>query len=568
MAHFSPALNLDTKNRGEIGFFKRLKNDPSTENWWVLHSYYLSDHIKQKEGEIDFIVFIPNKGIVVVEVKSSNQIKVKSGDYFYGKSETLGRNPFKQSHDNMWSLINKIKDHNTAPQNFKNMVITHAVVTPKTRFTNTGEYEDWKLCDADLLNKKPLSDFLKEATEKQLEKESKDRMYLSPEACNVTNIRQCLKILRPEVDSLFESFEERITRISKEIEEFTPEQLSVLNSAEKSEQFLITGPAGTGKTTLAIEIASRSVQEEERTLYICYNENLKSNLNNMYGKIGFDIKTFHGLLLDVAQIKVPSGGGDDEFYNNTLLNQAYEKLNTEDLYYDHVIVDEFQDLAREEVLIFIDRLLSGGLRGGKWKFFADFKNQTLYDFSENAENIIQEFIGLPTFTYSLGVNCRNTPSTVGFLEDHIDIEPYYEVRRLDGELPPSRKAYKTMPEQIESLKNNLDNLLKVYDKDEILILSPITNGVVELFNKKYQSLKINNLNYKSNIKNQSGPFFSTIKSFKGLEFHTVIIVDIDIKNFINNKDLDRQLYTAISRALETVSLHVEDDALKLLVDGS
>ena len=68
MAHFSPALNLDTDVPGEIEFFKRLKNDPSTENWWVLHSYYLSEHIKQKEGEIDFIVFIPNKGIVVVEV--------------------------------------------------------------------------------------------------------------------------------------------------------------------------------------------------------------------------------------------------------------------------------------------------------------------------------------------------------------------------------------------------------------------------------------------------------------------------------------------------------------------
>ena len=54
MAHFSPALNLDTDVPGEIEFFKRLKNDPSTENWWVLHSYYLSDHIKQKEGEIDF----------------------------------------------------------------------------------------------------------------------------------------------------------------------------------------------------------------------------------------------------------------------------------------------------------------------------------------------------------------------------------------------------------------------------------------------------------------------------------------------------------------------------------
>ena len=93
MAHFLPALNLDTEVPGEIEFFLRLKNDPTTKNWWVLHSYFLSKHINQSQGEIDFVVFIPNRGVVVVEVKSHKKIQVKNGDFYYGFRNKLGKNP-------------------------------------------------------------------------------------------------------------------------------------------------------------------------------------------------------------------------------------------------------------------------------------------------------------------------------------------------------------------------------------------------------------------------------------------------------------------------------------------
>ena len=148
------------------------------------------------------------------------------------------------------------------------------------------------------------------------------------------------------------------------------------------------------------------------------------------------------------------------------------------------------------------------------------------------------------------------------------MDPYREVRRIDGDLPPTRKLYKDNKEQVINLKNTLDNLQKVYDKNEILVLSPITNGVVEIYNQEYASSKINKLNFKSEVSKQKGPFFSTIKSFKGLEFNTIVIADIDIDNFLDIKDMNRQLYTAISRGLETVSLHITKDALKLLQESN
>ena len=52
-----------------------------------------------------------------------------------------------------------------------------------------------------------------------------------------------------------------------------------------------------------------------------------------------------------------------------------------------------------------------------------------------------------------------------------------------------RKLYKDIKEQVSNLKNTLDNLQKVYDKNEILVLSPITNGVVKFTTKNNQVLR-------------------------------------------------------------------------------
>ena len=166
-------------------------------------------------------------------------------------------------------------------------------------------------------------------------------------------------------------------------------------------------------------------------LYLCYNENLKSYISSRFGGDGFDIKTFHGLLNEIAKIDIPPNA-DDYFFNETLLNKAYDNLSQKEIYYDHIIIDEFQDLANEGTLLFLDRLLSGGLKGGNWYLFADYKNQNLYRESVKPENVVDDYLGLPSFKLELGVNCRNTPSIVDFIQDHIAMDPYREVRRIDG----------------------------------------------------------------------------------------------------------------------------------------
>ena len=100
-----------------------------------------------------------------------------------------------------------------------------------------------------------------------------------------------------------------------------------------------------------------------------------------------------------------------------------------------------------------------------------------------------------------------------------------------------------------------------YENKDILLLSPTLGGVIK-------ELQITNTNLtpynKDNIQNKSGPYYSSIKAFKGLEFNVVILVDFDKDKFISDKEFTDQLYTGLSRSLETVHLHYSSNSSNLI----
>src|SRR5690606_39033237 len=83
---------------GEITVFEALRDDPETKDWVVLHSLDIVHHRSQISGEIDFVVIIPKKGVLVVEVKSHSFIDRRDGLWFFEREDRTNspRNPFKQ----------------------------------------------------------------------------------------------------------------------------------------------------------------------------------------------------------------------------------------------------------------------------------------------------------------------------------------------------------------------------------------------------------------------------------------------------------------------------------------
>src|SRR5688572_6482619 len=105
MARMIPDVAPAMQSPGEAELFVRFRDEPGTGDWTVLHSFDLSEHVARVSGEVDFVVIVPGRGVLVLEVKAVQSIRRENGVWFLGKAEQGDpRGPFKQAADAMHSL--------------------------------------------------------------------------------------------------------------------------------------------------------------------------------------------------------------------------------------------------------------------------------------------------------------------------------------------------------------------------------------------------------------------------------------------------------------------------------
>ncbi|MGH7822173.1 MAG: DEAD/DEAH box helicase family protein, partial [Candidatus Binatia bacterium] len=174
-------------------------------------------------------------------------------------------------------------------------------------------------------------------------------------------------VLRALVRTLAPSFQlvaALVSRIEEESEmllRLTDEQMEVLDLLESFHRVAIEGPAGSGKTLLAMEKARRLAEKGKRVLFLCFNRPLADHLAPRAD--GFTVKSFHAYCREVAEsaaipFRIPRNAAEEErFWAETAAEKLVEAL---DLYpderFDAVIVDEGQDF-REYWWIAVEKLL-------------------------------------------------------------------------------------------------------------------------------------------------------------------------------------------------------------------
>lgn len=91
MARLMPAYCPESAPPGEQALYAALAAGADTHGWIVLHSLGIADHVRQVEGEADFVVIVPEKGVLVIEVKSHLDIEVlDDGRWRLGKGRPIG----------------------------------------------------------------------------------------------------------------------------------------------------------------------------------------------------------------------------------------------------------------------------------------------------------------------------------------------------------------------------------------------------------------------------------------------------------------------------------------------
>ena len=557
-ARMIPDSFLPDSPPGERAIFERFKSDPACHGWVVLHSLDLARHVKQVSGEADFVVIVPNQGVAVFEVKSHEFVKLDERGWWLGTSSTPeARGPFKQASRAMHSI--RLYLGARLPALIEQCPFVSGVVFTAVSFpVNSPEWHLWQVIDKQALNAGLLSSrVLAMLHNARAHFHASGLRMLDASALTSKAAIDIASTLRPKFE-FFIKPADRIRNLQAGLIKCTAQQFQVLDVIADNERVLIHGPAGTGKTCLALEMLRRekATRPASSVALFCFNKLLGERLAQDAAGLGVgEIRTgnIHSWLVELVG-RVPRNPSAD-YWSNELPQAAAELLLQTGPVLDLLILDEAQDLMNDAYLDVFDLLLKGGMKDGRFLFLGDLERQSIFssvaDRGYQIERIKRRATrGLARFR--LNINCRNTAEISSFVETLGHLRPgYSSVLRGDTHVDPSLEFYVSADDALSQLSDKLRELLKMgFAASDIVILSAAGDnssaarlgargswkGVVAPYASKTAVGRIR---------------YTTIHAFKGLEAPAVVVTDIANLDSVRSGDL---FYIALSRALHRLDV--------------
>ncbi|WP_264511642.1 nuclease-related domain-containing DEAD/DEAH box helicase [Flavobacterium sp. N1719] len=548
-----PYIDKNCKSTAEKLIFDIFKNSPFTKDWIVLHSLNLSQHTVRLYGEIDFLIMIPNAGVFVMEVKGGD-VKCIDGVWHFTNrfknTNTSNIGPFNQARDAMFSLRSAIEKEFGKKHKFSKILYGFLCAFPHINFDkHSVEYESWQILDKDSMQIS-IESYFNNFIQKFIQKHQSQKWFSEKDCLpNKNDLIVLCDFLRGDFERI-RTVRERLDEFDNQIKTYTEEQFRILDSIQFNERSITQGSAGTGKTMIAIESAIRAAEEGKTVFLTCYNrligEWMEKQLENWKDRItvsnlhSFLFEQLRGFDYDQTQ------KNKQDFYSKylpLLLRDFFEKGIKEK--FDLLIIDEGQDLIREEYLQLFNSMVKGGLSNGNWEIYGDFERQAIFAQLDKEEmfSLIHK-TSHPT-KFLLKINCRNTKQ-IGeetALISGFEKSPFL-LEHLEG-IPVEYIFYKDKSEQnkllAEQLKKLSGNKLPL---SELIILSPrkFENSTLNLIDD-FTIKEIKNTNEINTEQDFIG--FSTVQSYKGMESNYVLITDIEDMSSEIAKSL---LYVGMSRA--------------------
>jgi hypothetical protein len=558
-----PAFCPDDAPPGEKEIYSALRESSDTEGWLVLHSLGIANHIRQVQGEADFVVIVPDTGIVVIEVKSHRSIDRRpDGTWKLGGDPPTARGPFQQASEAMHSL----RDYLKGKADLRSIPIISAVwftgVRARTMLPPNPEWHDWQVLDSQDVKSAPSATLRTLAAgTKHLDDKIKYFAYggVGPDAQSAERIAA---LLRPKFELTVVAGDRRRARESQLIT-FMEEQFLALDAASDNHAVLFSGPAGSGKTLLAMESARREVEGGRHGRLLCFNRLLGKRLTSDMTNIdGLTVGTFHQELLRLAGLPHPPQRPTPQFWNEELPDRAMEALREADerVTSDFLIIDEIQDIASEAYLDVLDLMVRDGLKEGRLLLFGDFERQAIFQSESGRDRLRSRAPYL--VSHKLMQNCRNLPR-IGYqvnLLSHLS-PGFRQFRRLDDGVDPVFRQYQAGQDQsalliaaIRALKD------EGYALNEIVVLSPQREGSTAAATIDPWLRQI--LKPADGLPARPGQVqYSTIQAFKGLEAPAIVVTDLD-RASTTTDNFDSLLYVGLTRATDRLIALIETTTLR------
>lgn len=516
MAKFIPVIeNIEIKSEKKV--YNVLKN--LSDNYYVFHSLKWQNKEKNKvyQGETDFLIYNPSRGIIVLEVKGGI-ILGKNREFFQINRNTKKIkiiDPLKQADYTKYLLKEKLKELNIPIES----AVCFPDVNSKKDISNLPLHYSIEsiITKSEMINIesgiKKIYDYYNMNINDPLYKNYEKKLFSVINSEFIANVT---------LKSIFDDEEEDIL-------EMTEEQIKILDFLEDEKYASISGGAGTGKTTIAIEKAKR-ISVDDKTLFLCYNDHLAKIFRSKYKDEikHVDFLGYKGLIDKLSNKK--NDNYNDEYFYNLLLD-----INIENFEYKNIIIDEGQDFKKDqlEILYYLVKEKSG-----VFYLFYD-KNQILNGNLDWINPVTENKL-------KLNINCRNTRNIAYFSNECIT-DKYGNVN-VKSNIVGDKIEYIYLKNNNKMIEEIIE-IIKKYEKEEILLknisiltLSRMENSLLNEINEldKYK-VTTDYFNRKGKI------LFSSVVEYKGLESDVIILIDVD-KNILDIKDIDKLFYVATSRA--------------------
>ena len=560
MARMFPArFDTSTNSPAERRLYEALAHQLDDE-WAVLH------HVKwigndefghPRDGEADFVVAHPYKGVLVLEVKGGRiRFDETTGHFISRDRDDIAHDigdPFEQAMKSKKTLLEKMRGVSGWPG--RRVIFGHAVALPDA------------VVQASMLRPNAPREIIIDALDLASLEGRLNTALTFWNGQETPTVPHYVPPGRAGIDALIRTLAQSETirnpllaRSSRDDEQnivrLTQRQFHFMRFLRGQRRAAIAGCAGSGKTLLAIEKARQLVEEGlEKILFTCYNRALAQYLGEMLGyQKQFDVFSFHQLCVywanQAGQTMTYREEAPPDYFNETLPNALMEAINTLGVQYDAIIVDEGQDFRQEwwEVLPW---LLHDPADGILYVFFDD--NQRVY-----RDRSPIPIAGEP---YLLDENCRNTQRIFS------SVERFYDSTQMPTALGPEGQPIEVIPytdaaEGKAQLQRLLQRLLNEegFTYDEIAVLSARGFQASQILEQRLGDIQLTD-----RLPLAPGEVLATtIRRFKGLERSVIVLCEVDSR--IPSRDAEALMYVGTSRAKTYLAVLLGQDAPAIVRD--
>ncbi|TXT65671.1 MAG: hypothetical protein BAJALOKI1v1_400021 [Promethearchaeota archaeon] len=586
--------------KSEQIFFNML--EVLNDKWYAWHSVEWARDLRKEHGEADFLLFHPQKGFVIIEVKGG-LITCENGTYYttdrlHSVKSPLKRSPLAQAKRSMYFLkdyyINKARQHTAKKDLLKRVKdkflfpLSYSCAVCFIDCEVDEYFEDFHL---------PRSKVFDHSDIKELQMWKKGGgMGISPLENFLISLLDLYKEGRFVTPKMKDFFIESITPSintymnvkhdydirAQELERVNEVQDFLIASLAPKLRCMFQGSAGSGKTFIAMKKALSLYKRNQKTLFLCFNKELRDSIefyicsqlkvSSEQLAENITVETINSLLKTIASHFFEGHQLQqcvhyiNDFKSDNLMKYFSPILNSipDFLKYKAILIDEAQDIDASIAPILLTLL-------------HDIKESLLWIFYDTSQDLFTKHFHPTQFGMEptrdlivLTKNLRNTIEIAKFVRKATSMGHYDSYSGITG-LKISTKTFST---DRKALLYSIQTIYKKYlshgiTSDQIIILADkrLKNILPKTYNQNYSyyirfPLKNNDdhkyffliepnhlkdldeLKYRLQINGDYVSLFKTIGGFKGLERDIIFLL-------LNRNNLERykkDLYVGSTRA--------------------